>query len=293
MIEVSVKAPAKLNLSLDIVGKRPDGYHDVAMVLQAISLYDTIKLSIDKDDLTDKITLSCNDPLIPLDESNIVCKSVRQFYKFSDVKPCNINIDINKTIPSQAGLAGGSTDGAATILALNYIFDTKYDIKTLAEIASRVGADVPFCLYGGTMLAKGTGTTLSKLPSIPKCFFVVVKPSVSVSTKEAYDACDSRPYKQFSFTNEVVKKICEKNVRAMSDVLYNEFEAVLNLEDINEVKKDLRKNKALGTSMSGSGSVVYGIFLEKKKAKKCIEKLKDKYSNIYLCEPLKDGCKII
>ena len=293
MITVKVKAPAKINLSLDITGKRPDGYHNVEMVLQAVSLYDIVTVSVDRDVLCDVPDIRCSDSSIPVNSNNTAYKACDLFYEKTGIKPCKTEILIEKNIPSEAGLAGGSTDGAAVILALNYIYETHLSMDEMAEIASHIGADVPFCLFGGTMYAKDTGTTLKKLVSLPKCHIVIVKPDVSVSTKEAYDRCDSRPYKQFIYTNEVIKKITQRNLRAMCDVLYNEFEQVMDLDEINEIKKKFRKNKATGTAMSGSGSAVYGIFLSEKKAKACELEMKKEYERVYLCEPLKNGCVIV
>lgn len=293
MTSVNVKAPAKINLSLDITGKRPDGYHDVSMVLQSVSLYDNVKVSIDNDKTGGEIKITCTDPQIPCDESNIAYKAASAFIKRTGITPYYTEIHIDKNIPSGAGLAGGSTDGAAVIVALNYLYSTHLTDKNMAEIASLVGSDVPFCIYGGTMHATGTGTDLKKITALGKCYFVIVKPDIFVSTKEAYSRCDSKNYKQFIYTDEVIKKICQRNIRAMCDVLYNEFEAVMQLDEINNIKKELRKNKAVGASMSGSGSAVYGIFLEEKKAKACCEKFKNEYDKVYLCEPLKNGCMII
>lgn len=292
-MEVSVKAPAKINLSLDIVSRRPDGYHEVEMVLQSVSLYDKVTVKNFEDEESDEIIITCSTDNIPTDSSNIVYKAATAFFKYTNEKQNKLHIHIDKEIPSQAGLAGGSTDGAATILALNYIYKTHLTEKELMEICSRVGSDVPFCITGGTMLAKGTGTTLEKVASLSKSYIVIVKPDISVSTKEAYDKCDSRPFKQFSYTNELVKMLYKRNLRAVSSVLYNEFENVLDLKKINEIKKTFMKNKALGTSMSGSGSAVFAIFDSEKKAKKCMENMKTEYNKIYLATPTKVGCEII
>lgn len=292
-MEVSVKAPAKINLSLDIVGKRSDGYHEVMMVLQAISLYDTVKVTCDKDTESEEIKITCTDPVIPTDDSNIVAKAARAFFKYTNEKQHKLTIDIEKNIPSQAGLAGGSTDAAAVLLALNLIYDTRLNNKTLCEIASFIGADVPFCIQGGTMLATETGTTLEKLIHLKKCYIVLVKPDISVSTKEAYDKCDSKPYKQFKYTEELVNMLYKRSIRNVCSVLYNEFEQVLDLPEINEIKLKFMDNKALGTSMSGSGSAVYGIFDSEKKAQKCKENLEKEYKKVYLVTPIKDGCKVI
>ncbi len=293
-MKLKVLAPAKINLSLDIVSKRPDGYHDVAMVMQAVSLYDTITVSDEVDENTsDLYTVSCNIEGIPTDDRNIVCKAANAFYKYCDIEPKKLHIDIEKKIPHEAGLAGGSTDAAAVILALNRIFDTKLTMKEMCEIGSKVGADVPFCLEGGTMHATDIGTTLSKLPSLTKCYILICKPYVSVSTAQAYERADSKPSKGFLVTDEVVKMLFKRNLRGVCQCLYNEFEAVMELPEISEIKKLMIKNKALGASMSGSGSAVFGIFLDEKKALKCKEAMSEHYDKLYVCQPIKGGCEIV
>lgn len=293
-MQLNVKAPAKINLSLDIVGKRPDGYHDVAMVMQAVSLYDTVTVSDEVDDnAAQLVAVTCDVEGIPTDSSNIVCKAAEQFFRYTGVKPKNISVDIQKNIPSQAGLAGGSTDAAAVIVALNRMFDTKLNEKQMCEIGENVGADVPFCIVGGTKLAKDTGTTMTKLPPLNKCSILICKPDVNVSTAQAYAMCDSKPPKGYIVTDNVVDMICKRNLRGAAQCLYNEFEAVMQLPQINDIKRTMLKNKALGSCMSGSGSAVFGIFLNEKKALKCKDAMNAEFDKLYICEPVTDGCKIV
>ncbi len=291
-MKVTVKAPAKINLTLDIVGRRPDGYHDVAMVMQAVSLFDTV--TVERADVEgDVIAVSCPTyPDVPSDESNIACKAARAFYQATGVKPAELTITIDKVIPTQAGLAGGSADGAAVVLALNYLYGTHLSMDEMADICARFGSDVPFCLLGGTMLATGTGTTLKKLHALPRCFIVICKPEISVSTAAAYAACDAREPKGFLYTDELIKRLFSRDIRGLSTCLYNEFEQVMELPEINGIKREMLRCKALGASMSGSGSAVYGIFLDEKKAQKCVDALKTKYDKVFLTRPLKDGCTV-
>ena len=291
-MKVTVKAPAKINLSLDIIGKRPDGYHDVSMVMQTVSLYDTVTVESD-DSEGDGIAVSCPAyPDVPVDESNIACMAARAFYSYTKAKPVPLAIMIDKKIPTQAGLAGGSADGAAVVLAMNRIFETHLTMDEMAEICARFGSDVPFCLLGGTMLATGTGTTLQKLRALPSCYIVICKPDVSVSTAGAYAACDARPPKGFVYTDELIKRLYSRDIRGLSSCLYNEFEQVMELPVINEIKKQMIAHKALGASMSGSGSAVFAIFNNEKKAQICVNILKEKYNNTFLTQPIKDGCRI-
>lgn len=291
-MKVTVKAPAKINLTLDIVGKRADGYHDVAMVMQTVSLYDTVTVEKLSDE-SDGITVSCPAyPDVPTDESNIACKAARAFFEKTGIDPAPLAITIDKVIPTQAGLAGGSTDGAAVVLALNQLFETRLKMDEMADICSRFGSDVPFCLLGGTMLATGTGTTLKKLRAMPDCHIVICKPEISVSTAAAYAACDAREPKGFLYTDELIKRLYSRDIRGLSTCLYNEFEQVMELPVINEIKKQMLSCKALGASMSGSGSAVYAIFLNKKKAEACVNILKENYNNVFLTQPLKVGCTV-
>lgn len=289
---ITVKAPAKINLTLDILGKRPDGYHNVAMVMQTVSLYDTIAVDF-ADGEGDAVNISCPAfPDVPCDERNIAAKAARAFYQQTKVTPRPLTINIDKVIPTQAGLAGGSTDGAAVVLAMNALFKTHLTMDEMAEICARFGSDVPFCLLGGTMLATDTGTTLRKLISMPKCYIVICKPEISVSTAEAYARCDARPAKGFLYTDELVKRLYSRDIRGLSTCLYNEFEQVMALDEINEIKRTMLKAKALGASMSGSGSAVYAIFNNEKKAQACVNILREKYNHLFLTEPTKVGCFI-
>ena len=292
-MKATVKAPAKINLTLDIVGKRAEGYHDVAMVMQAVSLFDTVTVETLGGE-GDRIEVSCPAyPDVPCDESNIVCKAARAFYRATEVQPEPLKITIDKLIPTQAGLAGGSSDGAAVVLAMNGLFATHMKMDEMADICARFGSDVPFCLLGGTMLATGTGTTLKKLRALPDCHIVICKPEVCVSTAAAYAACDTREPKNFLYTDELIKRLYSRDIRGLSSCLYNEFEQVMELPEITEIKKTMIANKALGASMSGSGSAVYAIFLNKKKAQTCVDVLKETYPKVFLTQPLKDGCRVI
>ena len=290
-MKVTVKAPAKINLTLDIIGRRPDGYHDVSMVMQTVSLYDTVIVETVPDG--DRISVSCPEyPDVPCDDSNIVCKAARAFFEHTNIAEQPLSIVIDKLIPTQAGLAGGSADGAAVVLALNKLFSTHLTMDEMAEICSRFGSDVPFCLLGGTMLATGTGTTLKKLRALPKCHIVICKPDISVSTAEAYAACDARPPKGFVYTDELIKRLYSRDIRGLSSCLYNEFEQVMELPVINDIKRTMMSCKALGASMSGSGSAVYAIFIDEKKAEKCANILKENFNRVFLTQPTKEGCMI-
>lgn len=283
-------APAKINLTLDILGKRPDGYHDVAMLMQSVTLSDMVELTLTD---TEDISVSCSDPSIPCDSRNIVYKCAEAFFKATGINNTGISLYIQKVIPSEAGLAGGSADGAATLRLLNIAFDAHLTDKELCEIGAKVGSDIPFCIVGGTKLATGTGTSLYKVRSMPKCFIVIVKPDISVSTREAYALADNREGLKIKYTDYCKQMLYSGDLSGVCSTLHNDFEEVLNLEDINAIKKIMYDSKALGAAMSGSGSAVFGIFRNERKANKCIEKLRETYSKVYLTAPTGHGAEII
>ncbi len=289
-MEIKVLAPAKINLSLDVAGKRSDGYHNIFTVMQSVDLYDTIILS---DNDSGKITISCNYEGVPCDEKNICYKAAEKFFAAVKKDIQGVHIDIDKQIPAQAGLAGGSTDGAAVILGLNKMFETFLKPAEMHEIAEKVGADVPFCLAGGTQYATGIGTTLKKLPNFSASHIVICKPdNVSVSTAEAYSKVDKlspHPY----YTDEMIKALYSRDMFRITSTLFNDFELALKLDEVNEIKRIMYKYKAQGASMSGSGSAVFAVYNSERKAQKCVDALKEKYSKVFLCHPTKDGCKIV
>ncbi len=295
-MKLSAQAPAKINLTLDILSRRPDGYHDVSMIMQAVSLYETVTVSADPDACVSEcgeITITCDREGVPCDSRNIAYKAAKAFFKYAEIIHSDIAIDIKKKIPFGAGLAGGSADGAAVIMLLNRIYNTGMKEKELCVIGERVGADVPFCIVGGTYHATETGTTLKKLRSLPKCYIVICKPEISISTAEAYALADKRTGGQYSYTELCIPALYSGSVRNVSDFLHNDFEEVLSLEEINTVKKIMYKSKALGAAMSGSGSAVFSIFISKKSADKCAENLKKSYSEVFVVEPVKHGCTVL
>lgn len=289
-MEIKVLAPAKINLTLDVLRKRPDGYHDISTIMQAVDLYDTITVS-DNDSV--KVTLSCNYEGVPCDDRNICAKAAYRFFEYCKMDVKGVHIDIDKKIPTQAGLAGGSSDGAATILGLNNLFGTMLKSAEMHEIAEKVGADVPFCLEGGTKLATGIGTTLKKVPPFHCAQLVICKPdTVSVSTADAYQKVDAlNPHP--AYTDEMIKALYSRDMFQISTTLFNDFELALQIPEVNEIKSTMLNCKANGAGMSGSGSAVFAIFTSEHKAKKCYETLKETYKETFLCKPVKDGCKVV
>lgn len=286
-MRMTVAAPAKVNLFLDITGKRSDGYHLINTVMQAVSLYDDVTVAIDED--SDKISVSCTDEDIPCDSKNTAYIAAEKFFEYTERSAIGVSIRIKKRIPSGAGMAGGSTDAAAVIFALNEMLNTGLSNDEMAEIGEQVGADVPFCIYGGTMSATGIGTILSPLPDMPDCIIVAVKPGFKVSTKEAYEKSDSIGYDELKSSDSVTDAVCNGSVQELAKSLYNKFEEVVDIAEIEDIKQQMKRWGAEGAIMTGSGSVVFGIFDDEDKAEDCRLELRDKYENIYVLHPVSHG----
>lgn len=288
-MKTTVKAPAKINLTLEVLSKRPDGYHEISTIMQAVSLYDTVTLSSND---SGEITISCNYDGVPCDEKNICYKAAERYFEYTKQENKGLHIDIDKQIPTQAGLAGGSSDGAAVIMGLNAMFGTMLKPAEMYALAERVGADVPFCIAGGTKLCTGIGTTMKKLPSFNCSDIVICKPqTVSVSTAEAYQKVDAlNPHP--SYTDEMIKALYSRDMFLISSTFFNDFELALQIPEVNEIKSIMLKNKARGAGMSGSGSAVYAVFTSSRKAKQCYEALKEQYPETFLCKPIKVGCAV-
>ena len=288
-MKVKLKAPAKINLSLDVLGKRPDGYHELATVMQTVDLYDEITLESND---SGAVTVSCDYPGVPCDDRNICVKAAYRFFDACRLPVAGVHITIDKTIPTQAGLAGGSADGAAVIMGLNFLFGTKLTPKEMLDIGAKVGADVPFCIEGGTKLCTGIGDAMKKLPSLHGVHIVICKPdTVSVSTAEAYQKVDAlAPHP--CYTDEMVKAIYSRDMFMITSTIFNDFELALQIPEVSAIKTVMLANKAKGAGMSGSGSAVFGIFANEKKAARCAELLKADYPDTFCCKPIKIGCSI-
>lgn len=277
---VSLKAFAKINLNLDITGISGD-YHTVEMVLQSIDIFDTVTVTVD-----DEISVKCNGDL-PEDENNIAVIAAKEFFEYAEVKS-GAEIKIKKRIPIAAGLGGGSSDAAAVIIALNELYNTKFDTEDLMKIAEKVGSDVPFFIEGGTQLAEGRGTILTPLPEIPECWFVIIKDGYKFSTGEMYRRFDEMQDVVHPETNALVDAICEGDLEEISKNTDNVFELLYNKEFL-KTKDQLIENGALSAALSGSGPSIFGIFDDEDTAKRAKDALEEKYETIFLCEPTKAG----
>lgn len=279
-MKITLKAYAKINLMLDILSRLENGYHDLYMIMQSVSLHDVV--TVEKTDTKD-IKITCDVPSIPTDEKNIAYKAAKAFFDYTKTDNPGITIDIKKNIPHAAGLAGGSTDGAAVIVALGKIFSLNLREKDIIAIGSKVGADVPFCALGGTMLAQYTGTVLSHLPDLDLPYIIIVKPSQDVSTAEAYAAFDSAERVRHLDKNGMLQAVLNGEKDKVYEKVGNVFEQFIDVTERVLIKDIMRKFGAKTACMSGSGPSVFGIFEDKDKAEACLRELKKSYPQSYLC----------
>ncbi len=275
------KAYAKLNLTLDVLSKRDDGYHDLDMVMQSISLCDTVSVRIGDGE---GISVISNIRHIPNDERNIAYKAALAFETATGISCGGIHIAMEKRTPSSAGMAGGSADGAAVLRLLSELSDAHLSDEELCEIGVTVGADVPFCIIGGTALARGKGEILTRLNPIPDCFFVIGKPKHGASTKNVFAKIDSCPIPRHPDTRAMLAAIENGSLSGVCENVYNVFEPVVS-EDVREIlgiKNELLGNGAMTAAMTGSGSAVFGIFDSEAEACSAKKKLAQKYSEVFI-----------
>lgn len=275
----TVKAPAKINLALDVLGKRSDGYHNVAMIMQTIDLYDTITI---KNEL-EGIKLTSDSTKIPLNESNIAYKAAHYLCTKYNVKR-GVHIHIEKRIPVAAGLAGGSTDAAAVLKLLNKAWELKLSKTELMEAGKQLGADVPFCIQGGTCLAEGLGEKLTVIKGIPACHILLAKPSIEVSTKEVYQSLKLNEITERPNIPGMLKAIEEQDILGICSKMGNVLETVtIKLHPIIlELKQKLFEYGAIGSLMSGSGSTVFGIFTDMSAAYAAYDNIKTLVNEVYV-----------
>ena len=286
-MKITLRAYAKINLMLDILSRLENGYHDLFMIMQSVSLYDTV--TVEKSN-TESIAITCDVPSIPTDEKNIAYKAAKAFFDYTGIQQ-GITIDIKKSIPHAAGLAGGSTDGSAVIMALDKLFSTNLKEKDIIAIGSKVGADVPFCALGGTMLAQYTGTVLSHLPDLDLPYIIITKPYQDVSTAEAYAAFDSAERVRHLDKNGMLQAVISGDYDKIYDKVDNVFEQFIDVTERVIIKDIMRKHGAKCACMSGSGPSVFGIFADKDSAEKCLAQLRKDYPQSYLCSSTDCGCE--
>lgn len=274
-----LRAYAKINISLDVLDRRDDGYHIVKMIMQSVDLYDEINV----DKCERGIHIYCNKPFIPTDEKNIANKAAKLFLEEFNINS-GININIKKNIPIAAGMAGGSTDAAAVLKAMREIFNVKASDEELMKIGVKVGADVPYCIVGGTALCEGIGEILTPIKSFKDKILVVIKPNFGVSTKEVYNSLDLTKIIKHVETEKIIEAIENDNLDRVCSNMKNILENVtLNkYKVLKSIKKDLSKLGAKGALMSGSGPTIFAFFEDMLKAQRAFEEFRDKYKEVFI-----------
>ena len=277
---IKIKARAKINLTLDVLNRRENGYHDVEMIMQQINLYDIVTIKVIE---ASGIVLSCSDAFLPVDDKNIAYKAVVLMKEMFDIA-CGFEIHIEKNIPIAAGLAGGSTNAAAVIMGINALCRLNLNLETMQEIGFKLGADVPFCFLEGCAVARGLGEILTPIKGFEHAWMVLVKPSFGVSTKEVYTGLKLDEIKCHPKTEAMINALENQNRKAILSGLCNVLETVtLSLyPKVTEVKALLSSYGADGVLMSGSGPTVYGVFGSYERAKTAHKKLKKLYPQSYV-----------
>ena len=276
---------AKINLTLDVLDKRSDGYHDLKSIMQTISIRDDIEIDVG----TGKPwILHCSKEGIPTDASNLAWKAAEVFFDAAKIDPDGIEIRITKRIPSEAGLGGGSADAGAVLRALNKHYGNPFSILALAELGNMVGSDVPFCTLCGTAMVEGRGDRLRKLPDMPDCFFVVCKPEFSSSTPELYRAIDNSVIGKRPDHQAVESALLAGDLGKIAQNLWNVFDPLVTKDhlELNYIKSIFNSYGAIGQQMTGSGSAVFAIVTEFEYAAVICNMLKDNYPQVFIAKPV-------
>ena len=279
---LEAKARAKLNLSLDVLCRREDGYHELRMVMQTVELCDTLRLETG----TGEPLRMCSDlGFLPANEKNLAAAAALRLCEAVGADPKGVSIELKKSIPVCAGLAGGSADAAAVLRGLNCLLELGLPPERLAEVGGKVGSDVPYCVWGGTALAEGRGEVLTALPALPQCHVVLCKPPFSVSTPELFGRIDSVRIRCRPDTAGLIAALRRGDLAGGARRVYNVFEDVLperRAGTVREVKNTLIQNGALGAGMSGTGPTVFGLFDSLEAARAAYELLRGRYQETFL-----------
>ena len=271
--KVTLKALAKINLGLDGLGRRQNGYHDVRMVMQTIYLYDNVTLEKTSEP---GIQLQTNLFYLPSDENNIAYKAAKMLIDEYQIQE-GVHITLDKHIPVAAGMAGGSSNAAAVLVGMNRLFSLGLSDKELMKRGALLGADVPYCVMRGTVLAEGVGEILTPLLPLPKCYILIAKPGISVSTKEIYEKLDAQVIEKHPDIDGILKGLQEQNLHKIAASMGNVLEGVTVPMHpvIEQIKRAMKEAGALNAMMSGSGPTVFGIFEDRSVAQKAAQKLRE------------------
>lgn len=281
---MEVRAHAKLNLTLDVLGRRPDGYHDLRMVMQSVALADVLTLEESGDG---ELRVRTNLHFLPNNEKNLAAQAALRWWEARGQVPRGLEIDIEKNVPVCAGMAGGSSDAAAVLRALNQMEGAPLSLRELARIGERVGSDVPYCILGGTALAEGRGEILTPLPPLPQCWAVLCKPEFSISTPALFAKIDSVRLRCRPDTQGVIAALEARDLHGVARRMYNVFEDALPERQrarVNDIKNVLIQCGALGASMSGTGPTAFGLFDDEGLAREAQERLADLGGEVFLTQ---------
>ena len=276
---MKIKAYGKVNISLDVVGKREDGYHLLSMIMQNIDLYDEIE--VEKQECG--IILECNKSYVPVGNRNLAYKAAEIFKERYDIVD-GVKINIEKNIPVSAGLAGGSTDAAAVLKVMNKLFNVNATEEELMELGLKLGADIPYCIHGGTALCEGIGEIITPIKPFRDKIVVLVKPAFGVSTKEVYKNFNLEKVKQHPKTAEIINAIENDDLNFVASNMKNLLENVTLRKHkiLIKIKEEMNACGAINSMMSGSGPTVFAFFDDMLKAQRCFEKMKKKYSDVFI-----------
>ena len=288
MDKISLKTSAKLNLFLKINGLTPNNYHDMTMINQSVDLYDFITVTKGKNGI------KIQDNTVINQDSNLVYKAAKLIN--DEITKIDVDIKLDKNIPMQAGLGGGSGDAAGIIAALDILFDLKIDEANKIELAKKIGADVPFCLFGGSKCVRGIGEVIDDV-ICDDFSYIIIKPSVNMPTKEAFTLFDKhgKTKEKIDFIDDILTMKEKIDIDFVKNHFYNDFEQIIEqkFDIINQIKNDFYKNGADFSMMSGSGTTVYAIYTDDDLRKKAYNNLKKKYDNIFLSSTTKQGVEIL
>lgn len=287
---VTVLAPAKLNLSLEVAGTLPNGYHDLDMVMQTIDLYEKIQLK-----RSHTLRLALPGSFVPVNDKNTAIKAALAFFDYTGLL-AGVDITIHKRVPVRAGMAGGSADAAGVLVGLNALFEAGLSMSELCAIGAGIGADVPFALLGGTCRVRGVGDLMKALPPCPDCWFAVVMPSVGVSTPEAfarYDVMGTDPATRHPDCEGQEQAIRAGDLAGVCAAAGNALEYCSGAKETPAICEILRGHGAMLAQMTGSGAAVFGVFAEKEPAAAAVAALKQSYKQVYLCQPTRGGPRLL
>ena len=286
MKQVTVLAPAKLNLALDVVGLLPNGYHDLDMVMQTITLYERLTLR-----RAEEVRLHLPGSWVPVNEKNTAVKAARAFFRYTGLAG-GVDMEIEKHIPVRAGMAGGSADAAGVLVGLNALYEARLSTSELCALGAGIGADVPFALMGGTCRVQGVGDFLKALPPVPECWFTVVMPDYGVSTPEAFAAYDRMGSSIHPDCEAQEAAIRAGDLDAVCAAAGNALEECSGAKDTAAIKALLKEHGAVTALMTGSGAAVFGVFRDEASAHTAAQAARKRWRQVYLARPDRGGARV-